>query len=458
VGGYALMNIGMISTKIDRELRTISDAISRHISSLDFLNRNVVSQDMLQNMRHFVEHTMLKAMFGTNDVENSYDNIKNAIHFTKTKGDLIFLYRFHCYLQISVSHYTPDLENSERLMLKYYEHLAKIKEYLKVKHSLDLLSNLDKFPLKIDPALAEYYVKIADTITKQRTNNSDEIFIDRYYIKKKKSFVVNQKIFYEITFETIVSYGKNDRIIAFTHMDIPHYYAISMRFVRDSIEIIGKTMPILIIVKWDVSIRPCELRNFAKILGVNINISRSASEYRGLMHFLTSKGFNLVELIDFPENDYLSVRRGIVPSTDAMHFFNALDRCRLICGSAGKGSNILRYLLYNLHNKTISDQYEWNGRDNYWSRPIKLHLKHGAIPFDEMPFCSSPVGHNPKPTALFESISPIGREHELLARFIGSNTQDRGQLYTPAQDIISLGDIKTIGTLINAYNEKLSQT
>ena len=401
-GDLRMSNSVVSTTKIDREIINISDAICRHINNLVFSTRDIVSQDMLQNMRHFLEHTMLKAMVGKADVDNTYEKIKDAVIYTKTKGELKFLFRFHSFLQISVSHYTPDLESSERLMLKYYEHLVKTKNYLKVKHGLDVLENLDKFPLKLDPVLEEYYVKISSKIAERSAYSSSEVFSDRYYIKKKKPFFVDKKIYYEITFETTVSSGKNDRIIAFTHIDIPHYYAVNMHFIADSIEVIGKIMPILIIVNWEVSIRPCELRNFAKIFGVNINISRNSAEYRGIMQFLTQNGFNLVELIDFPDDEYFFIKQKIVPTSEAKHFFDVLDKCRYICSIKSKGSNIMRYLLYNLHNKTILDQYEWDGRDNYWSSPVKLHLKYGAIPFDQMPFNSSPVGHIPKPTALFE--------------------------------------------------------
>ena len=53
--------------------------------------------------------------------------IYNAEKYVKKIGKLRFLGKFHDLLQISVSHYTPDENASERLMLKYYEYLIKIK-------------------------------------------------------------------------------------------------------------------------------------------------------------------------------------------------------------------------------------------------------------------------------------------------------------------------------------------
>ncbi len=69
------------------------------------------------------------------------------------RGELRFLYRFHEMLQKSVSHYTVDKDGSERLMLKYYEHLLKIKLYLKQTFNLDVLENISDFPLNTDTEL-----------------------------------------------------------------------------------------------------------------------------------------------------------------------------------------------------------------------------------------------------------------------------------------------------------------
>ena len=75
-----------------------------------------------------------------------------------------------------------------------------------------------------------------------------------------------------------------------------------------------------------------------------------------------------------------------------------------------------------------------------------------------MPFCSSPVGHNPKRAALHECIDSNGREHELLARLIGYNTQNVGQLYTPIKDVAQFGDIDTLANLIKNFKDKLYHT
>ena len=181
--------------KIDEQIIRSDAAICRHIENLDALGRGAVSQDILSNLRTFVEHTMFKIYAHANDTTYDYQHIDQAISFVKTKGQLKFLWRFHAYLQIVVSHYTLDPEDSERVMLKYYEFMLKIRAFLKTQHGVDVLANLDKFPLNTDRNIQEYYEKIAGKLT-GRNYNADiaSTVNERYYIHKVKPFFVNQKI------------------------------------------------------------------------------------------------------------------------------------------------------------------------------------------------------------------------------------------------------------------------
>ncbi len=79
-------------------------------------------------------------------------------------------------------------------------------------------------------------------------------------------------------------------------------------------------MPILIIEGWEVSIRPCELNNFSKIFGLNPKIQSGNTEYRGLMRYLTETGFNLVEIIDFSESEYMSIKNRVVQKLKSSPF------------------------------------------------------------------------------------------------------------------------------------------
>ncbi|QPC85257.1 AAA family ATPase [Phototrophicus methaneseepsis] len=437
--------------RIDEQILRSDAAICRHIENLDALGRGAVSQDVLSNLRTFVEHTMFKIYAHTNDTTYDYSHIEQAISFVKTMAQLKFLSRFHAYLQIVASHYTLDPEDSERVMLKYYEFMLEIKYYLKTYFNLDVLSNLDQFPLNTDRNLQEYYEKIVEKLI--RRNRRTDINIsenDRYYIHKIKPFFVNHQIYYEVTF--IPATGKAskfDRVIAFTTLDISKYYAVKLWTVKDDITILGKTMPIFIIVNWQVAIRPIEIERFSNIFGEDLRNYAGSAEGRGLMQFLSKTGFNLVELMGFEDSHYQRIRLHVLEAFNAKvsHLFDIFDRCRVIIRNNRSGGNILRYLLYHMNNKILTDQI---GDEN--GMLSDLHLQYGCIPFDKMPFNTSLLHHNPRLGDLFDCLDATNRMHEVLARYVLVNTEKRGQLYTPKAELERFGDIDR---LVNTFNSLL---
>mgnify|MGYP003295949186 CR=1 FL=1 len=88
-------------------------------------DRGWASQTILNELRNFVECVMFLITFQGNESQRNYDYQNICIAQTKVReqGKLRFLWKFHDFLQISVSHYTPDENASERLMLKYYDYI-----------------------------------------------------------------------------------------------------------------------------------------------------------------------------------------------------------------------------------------------------------------------------------------------------------------------------------------------
>ena len=432
--------------QIDEQILEIDKTICDYIDVFkDDTKRGLLSKSILAQLRNFLEHIMLKVYANGADIENSYENICEALRYMKSCGDLKVFARFHNFLEIVASHYTLDEEKSERLMLKYYMFLFKIKDFLKTKYSFDVLMNLDKFPLNTDIELQEYYKKIAEKINLYTSLKIKHSKNDRFYIQKIKPFFDDGKIFYEVTFTPAnEKASKFDRIIAFTELDISSYYAAKLFLIEDSIQILGKTMPIRIIIDWEVSIRPCEINNFSSVLGVNTNVQTKNSEYRNLMQYLTQTELTLVDLLDFPDFQFQNVKQQITSQTTSVHFFEVLEKCRNLIKFNRAGSNILRYLLLHLNNKVIKNQ---NGSSN--DSLSNLHLSYSCIPFDQMPFSSSLIGHNPKLSDLFDCFESHDRQHEILARYVKNNTEIRGQLYTPTKDL------ENVSNHIKTYNDFL---
>jgi len=446
-----------VKIKIEHQINISNKAIERHIDDIDFSDRGCVSQDILQDLRTFIQTIMLRLYAEDHDITydfgSEYDKIGDA---TKAiKGKIHFLGKFYDYIQTVASHYTLEPESSERVMLKYMEYLIKTKKLVADRLNISLLNNLEKFPVNIDKNLKKYYKEIANSIV-QNKNFNDEGSSDRYYIHKIKPFFINLKTYYEITFTpTNNQYNKSDRMIAFTELDISEYYATKLWIVSDHISILNRQLPILIIKKWEVSIRPIEIENLGTILGMNLRSAANSSEGRGLMQYLQDTDTNLVDLVSSSKSYYNNAQKIILNKYNAKtrNIFNSLDRCRNIILNNNQGANVLKYLLLHLNNKIMKLQIDTRHNGNEFLS--NLFLKNGCIPFDQMPFDSSLIGHNPKLGDLFECIDSKERKHELLARFIRQNTEKNNILYTPENN---LNDFANFKQLIREFNSNLYES
>ena len=453
---------------IDKQIMNSDRAICRHIDNInnvDSISIGEISQDILAHLRHFVEHIILKIYANGNDIEDSQDNVKKAVKYVKSQMKLKHIARFHSFLQISVSHRTLAEENANRLMIKYYEYLLRIKNYLWDNYSMEVLHNLEKFPIEIDDNYKEYYEKIAEKIDSYHTVVKEGFRFDRFYIQSIKPFFVKNKVYYEVAFiPANDKASKTDRIIAFTDNEISDYYAVRLAIADDSIDIFEKTMPIRIIFNWEVNIRPCEFDNFAKLIYMNApNLSKS--EQQNLSRYLTDTGMNLSELLDISDDAFACIRSQIVPNSKAVFFFDILDYCRNLVKKHSPGANILKYLLYHMTNRVLKAQYKkhWDKRDNKYTGNFKLsnlYLHYKCIPFDQMPFCSALRKHIPGISDIFDCFDVAGREHEVLAWFIRNNTEQKGILFTPLEKNESSDTHKykyftDVETLVRTYNSKL---
>lgn len=434
-------------TSVGEHIRSTSEAICRNIASLSD-QRDLLSQNVLAQLRNLVEGVAVRIQSGTSDAEYNYPAIGRGLAFVKGKGQYNFLSRFHKLLEASASHYTIDGDASERLMLKYYEYLLRLRTLLKASCGIDALTNLESFPVDLDPSMREYHEKIAARIEAPRMTGSGSGTRDRYYVHKTRPFFVGARIYYEVTFYRAVNkVSKFDRIIAFTDIDMSDKYSAMLSLQSDSINVLNQVMPITIIREWEVSIRPCEFDNFARLLGVTTKVNTRSAEYRYLMNGLTMGSGSLLDLVDLSDGEYEAVRAAGTATT-APQIFLALDEARRIVRSKARGHNVIRYLMLRMHNQILKPQYNWEKCGGL----SDLNLHYGCIPFDQMPFCTSLPGHNPPYWDLVESLDSTSRNHEMLARRVRNNVESHGMLYTPVADLEFLGDVTK---LIATHNGKL---
>lgn len=435
-----------IDTKIIETAKVIDENIEKNISDRGFVSQNILSQ-----LRNLVEYVMVKIVYPSDDIDPfDYDLKKDCCTSAKiTKNKKYkFLYQLRGYLEYSASHYTFNKSNSEALMLKYLEYLFKIRTLLKEDYNISILSNLESFPIKVDTQLTTYYTKIAKAIESSSIINYDYL-PDRYYVKSSKPIFVNGNIYYEIVFSLSKDkINKFDRIIAFTKLEIPTNYSVKLSGVKTRIKIMETSLDIMVINAYSISIRPCEVNNFCWICGYKSRIQSSNPAYIRLMNYLTESGNNLLDLILLDDREYNQLKRYIYLEYNKSVFFKSLDRSREIILNKEPGSNVLRYILYTMNNSIIKSQSQEfiNGKLS------NLCLKNGTIPFDTMPFCTSPIGHKLKFRDLYQAIPYSEHEHELLARTLIRNVENNGSIFTKIDEF---SNIKNLDRLIETYNSLL---
>lgn len=78
---------------IDKRIYSCNEAICKNIESLQANERGLLSQNILSQLRNFLECVFLKIYVasGNSLIENEYQNIKNAIKFINTLQG-----KYHC--------------------------------------------------------------------------------------------------------------------------------------------------------------------------------------------------------------------------------------------------------------------------------------------------------------------------------------------------------------------------
>ena len=432
--------------EFDQNIVIVSDNICKNIASIADGDRGFISQNILNSLRNLVEAVDQRIYSEHKSITlNKYADIEAAVKYVASCGNLRFLKQFHYYLQAAASHFTPDEDGATRLMLKYYEWLLRIRDYVKKSFGLDILNNLEDFPLDQDDSLREYYEKIAQRL--------EGIFYpankptNRFYILKSKPFFVGGQIYYELTVVPADDYSsKFNRFTVFSNKEIPAYYAIKLSFIDTEIDILGRKMPVRVVDCFFVAIRPVEFEDLSKILNMP-KVGTGTKEYYEMMKFLTSSGMSISELVCSDDGLYNSVKNKIQSLSNSNNLFLSLDRCRQLVKDSAPGSNIIRYLLLRMCHQIM--RWQIGARQNNWIS--YLSLRNECIPFDQMPFDASLAYHNPSFWDVFSCVGNQGREHEILSRKIRSNTEQSVQLFTPTMDVEHIGNVVELSNRFNSH-------
>lgn len=431
-----------------QQVHSADSVICRNIDN-NSGDRGLLAQNILAQLRNLVEGVIVWADLNEGSATFDYDQVAPAKRRLKMNRTFEILTRFHNQLQPGVSHYTLDGDPSERLMLKYYEYLLRTRELARAQLGIDILSNIERFPIDADPSARAYHEAIASRTDEVRQTSSLTASPDRYYIHNSRPFFIDGRIYYEVTFSLAHNRtSKSDRILGFTNIDLTSKYAAKLELEHTTVRALGQAMPIVLIRHWEVSIRPCEFDNFARIFDLTTRVQSTQAEYRSLMQHLTSTRSSLLDLMDMDDQTYSQIRTAATGSQQRPLIFPVLDQAREVIMSDQPGSRVLRYVMLSMNNQILKAQFDAEkcaGLSN-------LRLSWSCKPFDTMPFCTSPRRHNPRFADIAEILDAESRPHELLARKVKNNVERHGSIYTPAIDLQSFGDIDE---LIVEHNRRL---
>lgn len=280
----------------------------------------------------------------------------------------------------------PDEGQSERLMLKYYEFLWQIRKSLKGKYGIDILSNLEKFPLHIDQIDRQYYELAAMAVEAVCSVRCD-LCASRYYVQKKTPFFIGRERYYEITLQLAGAYAsKYNRITTYTKENISTGYSVQVGYVESAIDLWGISSRIKVITDWRVSVDPVCLNKLGKVLKMPVRISSQYGEYKELMSFLTHTGLNFLDLIDFQEVEFSKIIDSIYRDIRTPVYRDVLLALREQYSKTSDkfGHNVVRYLLLNLREETLE-----NVMPTQFTRYMlcdELNLSSSCKPFEKNPF------------------------------------------------------------------------
>lgn len=377
-------------------------------------------------------------------------SIREAWEWCLLRVETKYLCAFYRSLKY-VNNRIPEEGQSERLMLKYYDFLWQIREDFREINGVKLLTNLDKFPYKIDKVDMDYYRLVSGVIDNMDTTDN-LLSASRYYIHKRKPFFIDGKRYYEVTLQLAGAYAtKFHRVTMYTKDRIFTTYSLQIGYSEKEIELWGISTKIKVITNWKVSIDPVCLNRVAKIIGTNTKISSRYGEYDSLMWFLTSSGMNFVELIDLRQRQFDRLLESIYSRVNTTYYRDVLIQLkkRFSKEKDEKGHNVIRYLLLNMNEKTIDNVISYGNRLS-----DELNISTKCYPFE----------HNPLIANLSQSkTANIGRVKKIY-NIVGEERWKQALAYTRLKNYVEqTGEIYVesdkIGTEdeIDIYNNSLDE-
>lgn len=436
---------------IEARNKDICEAIDR--LEIENETRETISKKMITPLEDFCSAVLLLNAISHNvQKPNIRDAWDIALFDRKTK----FLNNFLQCLKY-IGRRIPEDGQNERLMLKYYDYLWGIRDFLKSRYGISVLQNLEKFPTHIDTEDEEYYEKIANLIEKS-TEDVGGVNKSRYFIEKKVPFFIGGKRYYELTLQLSGKYAsKFNRIIAYSKEDISTNYTIQIGYIKDYVELWENPSEIKIIKNWKVSIDPAVINKFTSILNKELKLSSNFGEYNSLMKYLKNTEMSFLDIIDLRDDKFNDIIKTIYNNKNTNHFKDILEILHKQFHIKSKiyGKNTIRFLLQKFREETI--ECVLRKPDETKEFPNKnLLLSSRCSPFENNPFLYNIPGSKSNKSAFSQDILKSVGLNELkdnrIYVYLKTLTEQSGEIYHDKSKI----DPETLSEII-PYNNNLKE-
>ncbi len=435
----------------EKEITYISNVIEKNIEYYEQIkDKGFLSENILAQLRNLIEDVaiLINNRENNQSLDTQYENVSPSLDFLKGKSKYKFILDFYNFLKGTSSHYTPSEDGAEKLVAYYFRYICLTKKLLHSDYNIEIIKNIDKFPIYDDKSMRENYDLICNVVEKEKDTPS-KFIKGKFYVQKVNTIYSNGDIYYEITLSKATDYqNKFEHITLYSKKYIPNNYSVNVSVLDKDVDLnIGKSR-IKIINDYKVAIRICELKNIFLFLGGNKQFGESYREYRNLMEYLTDSQNTITNILCMDNENYIKIKNKLQDGAENHYITEMFDKMRDIIINNKKGHNILRYFTTNMENIVIRDQKDDN--TNFVFQDLYILPQSGM--FDSMPYAMSLYKHNISWQHLAKAIDMYNKDEELLYNLVKNNIENENKLYTSTKDI---NYFENIPGLIDKFNKRL---
>lgn len=383
------------SESLEREdaLEIVADRCNEISEEIEMLCANPECRDKISKRILTQLYDLCYAVIILNAYKKGYASVSEKLAFEVSQFSVETKYLCNFVKGLKyINHRIPKEGQAERLMLKYYNYLWEIRKFLKSDYKIDVLVNLEKFPLDLDAVDSEYYEMVAKNIEDMDLTPMN-VRVSRYYVQKIIPFFVKEERYFEITLQLAGLYStKYNRVTVYSKKNVSTNYSIQIAYSETEIDLWGIKNKIKVLNDWKVAIDPMCLNKVTKMFHMSTRISRKYGEYIELMRVLTETGMNLLEFVNLSQERFAELYNRIYGSVNTHDFGDVLLKVKKnYSKTSGKfGKNVVSYVLLHMREEILKEILP-TPYNRQW-RNQELCVGRKCYPFEKNPFISNLAG------------------------------------------------------------------